>query len=151
MLEDYSHLEPTLSLEKADTKLINERYKFVHDVLIPALSKRILEQQSEDHKYFAKKHKVLDAPYPIGSKVMIKNVDRQNKLDERYEGPYRIHNVTANGSYVLMDRTGALLSRDVPTHHIVYKAAANQKPVSVDEFCNERFEIQAVIDHQGTP
>ncbi|KAI8636398.1 hypothetical protein BD408DRAFT_460775 [Parasitella parasitica] len=82
---------------------------------------------------------------------MIKNVDRQNKLDERYEGPYRIHNVTANGSYVLMDRTGALLSRDVPTHHIVYKAAANQKPVSVDEFCNERFEVLAVIDHKGTP
>lgn len=151
MLEDYAHLRPTMSLEKADSKLIDERYKFVHDVVIPALSKRILETQDGDYRYFAKKNKEIDAPYPIGSKVMIKNVNRQNKLDERYEGPYRIHNITTNGSYVLMDRTGALLSRDVPTHHIIYKKAANPKSVSVDEFCNERYEIQAVIDHAGSP
>ncbi|CEP06779.1 hypothetical protein, partial, partial [Parasitella parasitica] len=82
---------------------------------------------------------------------MIKNVHRQNKLDERYEGPYVIHNITDKGSYVLADKTGALLSRDVPTHHIIYKAAANPKPTTVDDFSKDHYEIQAVIDHKGTP
>ncbi|CEP10138.1 hypothetical protein, partial, partial [Parasitella parasitica] len=103
------------------------------------------------HAKFAKKHKVVESPYPIGSKVMIKNVNRQNKLDERYEGPYLIHNVTDSGSYTLMDKTGALLGRDIPTHQIVYIAAANPKPTSVDKFCKEHYEIQAVLDHKGSP
>jgi transposase InsO family protein len=150
-LEDYSKVEPTLSLEKADEKLINERYQFVQDVLIPAISKRIVETQEKDHAKFARKHKIITEHYPIGSKVMIKNVNRQNKLDERYEGPYLIHSITDKGSYVLADRTGALLSRDVPTHHISYKAAANPEPITVDEFSKQHFEIQAVIDHKGSP
>jgi len=150
-LADYSKVEPTPSSELADQKVIDERYRFVQDVLIPAISKRVEETQKADHAKFAKKHKIIKNPYPIGSKVMIKNVHRQNKLDERYEGPYLIHNVTDNGAYTLMDRTGALLSRDVPTHHIVYKAAVNPKPITVDEFKNEHYEIQAVIDHKGTP
>lgn len=150
-LEDYSKVEPTLSLEKADERLINERYQFVQDVLIPAISKRIVETQEQDHAKFERKHKIVTEHYPIGSKVMIKNVNRQNKLDERYEGPYLIHNVTDKGSYVLADRTGALLSRDVPTHHINYKAAANPEPTTVDEFSKQHFEIQAVIDHKGKP
>ncbi|KAI8635986.1 hypothetical protein BD408DRAFT_407523 [Parasitella parasitica] len=50
-----------------------------------------------------------------------------------------------------MDKTGALLSRDVPTHQIVYNAAVNPKPTTADVFCNEHYEIQAVLDHKGTP
>jgi transposase InsO family protein len=150
-LADYSKVQPTRSSEMADQKVIDERYRFVQDVLIPAISKRVLETQKADHARFAKKHKIVENPYPIGSKVMIKNVNRQNKLDERYEGPYLIHNVTDNGAYTLMDRTGALLSRDVPTHHIVYNAAVNPRPMTVDEFKNEHYEVQAVIDHRGSP
>ncbi|CEP14895.1 hypothetical protein [Parasitella parasitica] len=64
--------------------------------------------------------------YPIGKKVLIKNVNRQNKLVERYEGPYLIHNVTDSGSHTLMDKT-------------------------VDKICKEHYEIQAVFDHRGSP
>ncbi|CEP13089.1 hypothetical protein [Parasitella parasitica] len=78
--------EPTDSSEIADEKIINERYRFVQDVLIPAISKRIIDTQAADHAKFAKKHKIVESPYPIGSKVMIKNVNRQNKLDERRGG-----------------------------------------------------------------
>jgi hypothetical protein len=148
-LADYSKIDPTPSSEMADEKIINERYRFVQDVLVPAISKRILETQSTDHAKFAKKHKIIDTPYPIGSQVMIKNAHRQNKLDERYEGPYLIHKVTDNGAYTLMDKTGALLSRDVPTHHIVYKAAANLTPTTSDEFTENHYEIQAVVDHKS--
>ncbi|CEP12797.1 hypothetical protein [Parasitella parasitica] len=117
-LADYSKEKPTDSSEIADEKIINERFRFVQDVLIPAISKLIIVAQAADH----------------ANKVMIKNVNRQNKLDERYEGPYLIHNVPDSGSYTLMDKTGALLSRDIPAHQIVYNAAANLKLTSVDEF-----------------
>ncbi|KAL9536758.1 hypothetical protein MBANPS3_012388 [Mucor bainieri] len=150
-LADYSKVQFSKRLEKADDKIIDKRYRFVQDVLIPAISKRILETQKTDHATFAKKHKIITDPYPIGSKVMIKNVHRQNKLDERYEGPYLIHGMTDKGSYILADKTGALLSRDVPTHHIKYHAAANPKPITLDEFSNEHHEIRAVVDHRGTP
>jgi hypothetical protein len=88
----------------ADQNVIDERYRFVQDVLILATANHVLETQKADHAMFAKKHKVVENPYSIGSKVMIKNVNRQNKLDERYEGRYPIHNnVTNNGAYNLMD------------------------------------------------
>ncbi|CEP18547.1 hypothetical protein, partial, partial [Parasitella parasitica] len=58
--------EPTDSSEIADEKIINERYRFVQDVLIPAISKRIIDTQAADHAKFAKKHKVVESPYPIG-------------------------------------------------------------------------------------
>ncbi|KAK4508907.1 uncharacterized protein ATC70_013530 [Mucor velutinosus] len=150
-LADYSKVDYSKRLEKADNRLIDKRYRFVQDVLIPAISKRIVDTQNADHANFAKKHKVIAEPYPIGSKVMIKNVHRQNKLDERYEGPYLIHSITDKGSYVLADKTGALLSRDVPTHHIKYQVAANPQPITIDEFSAEHYEIQAVIDHRGSP
>ncbi|KAK4515594.1 uncharacterized protein ATC70_010545 [Mucor velutinosus] len=150
-LADYSKVDYSKRLEKADNRLIDKRYRFVQDVLIPAISKRIVDTQNADHANFAKKHKVIAEPYPIGSKVMIKNVHRQNKLDERYEGPYLIRSITDKGSYVLADKTGALLSRDVPTHHIKYQVAANPQPITIDEFSAEHYEIQAVIDHRGSP
>ncbi|KAG1115695.1 hypothetical protein G6F42_013878 [Rhizopus arrhizus] len=130
-LADYLKVEPTPCSELADQKVIDERYRFVQDVLIPAISKHVLETQKADHAKFAKKHKIIENSNPIGSKL--------------------IHNVTDNGAYTLMDRTGALLSRDVPTHHIVYKAAVNPKPITVHEFKNEHYEIQAVINYKGTP
>ncbi|CEP11208.1 hypothetical protein, partial, partial [Parasitella parasitica] len=105
MSTDYSKEKPTDSSEIADEKIINERYRFVQDVLIPAISKRIIDTQAADHAKFAKNHKVVESPYPIIQLV----------------------------SYI-EDKTGALLSRDIPTHQIVYNAAANPKPTSVDEF-----------------
>ncbi|GAN11738.1 hypothetical protein MAM1_0876d11323 [Mucor ambiguus] len=88
----------------AEQNVIDERYRFVQNVLILATAKRVLETQKADHAMFAKKHKAVENPYAIGSKVMIKNVNRQNELDERYEGRYPIHNnVTNNDAYNLMD------------------------------------------------
>ena len=62
---------------------------------------------------------------------MVKNVHRQNKLDEQYKGPYLIHNVMDNSANTLMDQTSALLSRDVPTRHIVDRATVNPKQLPV--------------------
>ena len=80
---------------------------------------------------------------------MIKNVNRTRKTDERYEGPFYVHGITENGSYILKDKTGTLLSRDVPTSHIKYKQAANITPDNLDQLKEDHYEVQAVIDHRG--
>jgi transposase InsO family protein len=148
--QDYTKVTPTLRMEKAENKIIDEKYKFVQEILIPALSERIKETQKRDHERFSKTHKIVEQQFPIGSKVMIKNVNRTKKIDERYEGPFFIHGITKNGSYILKDKTGTLLSRDVPTSHIVYKSAANVTPHNLEKLKDEHYEVQAVIDHRGT-
>ncbi|CEP16624.1 hypothetical protein [Parasitella parasitica] len=68
---DYSKKKPTDSSEIADEKIINERYCFVQDVLIPTISKRIIDTQAVYHAKFAKKHKVVESPYPIDSSDVV--------------------------------------------------------------------------------
>ncbi|CEP16771.1 hypothetical protein, partial, partial [Parasitella parasitica] len=142
-----STAENHIKLTKATTiKLLNDkRDQWEHYI---SWINYIIDTQAADHAKFAKKHKVVESAYPIGSRVMIKNVNRQNKLNERCERPYLIHNVTDSGNYTLIDKTGALLSRDIPIDQIVYNAAANPKPTSVDEFCKKHYEIQAVNDQR---
>lgn len=82
-LKDYSNDVPTLSLETADTKIIKDRLAFAQDVIIPQIAARIKETQMNDHERFEKTHKIIRDMYPIGSTVMIINVHRNSKLQER--------------------------------------------------------------------
>lgn len=149
--EDYSNTQPKLQLEKVDSKVIDEKFKFVNEVVIPALSKRIRDTQERDHDRFVKTHRIVTKQFPVGSKVMIKNVTRLSKLDARNLGPFYIHGITKNGSYILKDKTGTLLSRDVPTSHIIFISADNITTEEYQKLKEDHFEIQAVIDHSGQP
>jgi putative transposase len=148
---DYSNTKPILQLEEADTKKIDEKFKFVNEVVIPALSKRIKDTQERDHDRFVKTHKIVIQQFPVGSKVMIKNVTRLSKLDARNLGPFYIHGITKNGSYILKDKSGTLLSRDVPTSHIIFISSDNITTEEYQQLKQDHFEIQAVVDHSGTP
>ena len=146
--EDYSKVRHTLSTEKADVKLIDDRLAFAQQVVIPEITKLIKATQDRDHEKFAKTHKIIENMYPIGSSVMILNVHRSSKLQESYSGPFQIKGYTKNKSYILIDQQGNLLSRDVPTHHIklVSTNAASQNATK-----EGHFEVQAIIKHRGTP
>jgi transposase InsO family protein len=148
---DYSNTKPTLQLEEADTKKIDEKFKFVNEVVIPALSKRIKDTQERDHDRFVKTHKIVTQQFPVGSKVMIKNVTRLSKLDARNLGPFYIHGITKNGSYILRDKSGTLLSRDVPTSHIIFISSDNITTEEYQQLKQDHYEVQAVVDHSGTP
>jgi hypothetical protein len=149
--EDYSNTKPVLQLEETDTKMIDEKFKFVNEVVIPALSKRIRDTQERDHDRFVKTHRIVTKQFPVGSKVMIKNVTRLSKLDARNLGPFYIHGITKNGSYILKDKAGTLLSRDVPTSHIIFISSDNISTEEYQKLKEDHFEIQAVIDHSGSP
>ncbi|KAG1530135.1 hypothetical protein G6F51_013934 [Rhizopus arrhizus] len=118
----------------------------MNNIVIPAIRNRIMTTQRIDNEYFTKKHRIVHQQFPTNSEVMIKNVNRNSKTDPRYEGPFVVHGVTKNGSYILTDKTGALLSRDVPTSHI--------KLISTDNVVNNRadqqqYDVQAIIQHKG--
>jgi transposase InsO family protein len=144
---DYSKVKPTLSTEKADTRLLDERLAFAQNVVIPEIAKLMRETQAKDHEIFKKGHRVLTDMYPIGSKVMIKNVDRKRKVDERFSGPFTISGYTKNKSYILVDPANNLLSRDVPTHHIKLIREDPQPLINDDD--DQHYEVQAILTHRG--
>lgn len=140
-----------MSTEKADTKALEEKLAFAQEVVIPQISKLMRETQDKDHERFRKNHKVLDDMYPIGSKVMIKNINRNRKVEERYSGPFTISGYTKNKSHVLVDPANNLLSRDVPTHHI--KLIREDTLPRFDDENNDadqHYEVQAIIVHRGS-
>ncbi|KAG2210721.1 hypothetical protein INT45_013565 [Circinella minor] len=146
--KDYSNEIPSLSLETADTKIINDRLKFAQEVVIPQIAALIKDTQTKDHERFAKTHKVLTDMYPIGRKCMIVNVHRSSKVQERYSGPFTITGYTKNKSYILADQAGNLLSRDVPTQQI--KLLPEEK-ASQNNTADGHYEVQAIIAHKGEP
>lgn len=146
--KDYSNDTPTLALEKADTKIINDRLKFAQEVVIPQIATLIKDTQTKDHERFEKSHRIIKDMYPIGSKVMIINVHRNSKLQERFSGPFTIKGYTKNKSYILTDQADNLLSRDIPTQQIklIHDNKASQNVVADDHY-----EVQAIISHKGSP
>ena len=146
--KDYSNVEPSPAMINADTKKINDRLTFAQEVVIPHIASLIRETQEKDHKKFGKNHRVLTEMYPIGSKVMIKNVHRKTKLDESYSGPFYIKGYTKNKSYILMDPAQNLLSRDVPTQQI---KLIDANAASQNEVKDQHYEVQAIVAHRGVP
>ncbi|KAI8967856.1 hypothetical protein BDB01DRAFT_901207 [Pilobolus umbonatus] len=80
---------------------------------------------------------------------MITNVTRSSKMQERWLGPFIIKGYTSNGSYILEDLTGSLLSRDVPTQQIrLIQSGSKRTPKELKE---KHYEVQAIVNHRGTP
>ncbi|EIE85471.1 hypothetical protein RO3G_10181 [Rhizopus delemar RA 99-880] len=127
-LIDYSNIQPILHNQTIDSQNLEDKLKDVMDIIIPGLREKISETQRNDNTKFMRKNRIIYDQYPLKSEVMIKNVNRTDKTSERYEGPYTIHGYTKNGSYILMDKTGALLPRNIPTSHIVLISSDNVEP-----------------------
>jgi hypothetical protein len=146
---DYTDVKPTINIEKSDSKLIDKKLKYVKDVIIPSIAKRIKETQLNDHLKFQKNNKIIETKYPLNSKVMIVNVLKSSKLQPRWLGPFIIKGYTKHGSYILEDLTGSLLSRDVPTHQIRLIQSGDQR--SESELNEKHYEVQAIVNHRLLP
>lgn len=144
-LADYSNLEAVLPEQEIDVKALKQKIKLIDKILVPAIKEQIVKTKEADNAYFRKRHKILEKPFPIGSSVMIKNVEKNKKTDPNYEGPYSVYGYTKNGSYILQDKTNAFLSRDVPTSHIKLISEDGINP----EENNNTYEVQAILNHRG--
>ena len=144
-LTDYSKIKAVLPEQEIDVKALKDKIKLVDKILVPAIREQIVKTKEADNAYFRKRHKILENPFPIGSSVMIKNVEKNKKTDPNYEGPYSVYGYTKNGSYILQDKAEAFLSRDIPTSHIKLISEDGIRP----EENNHIFEIQAILNHRG--
>ncbi|CEP08686.1 hypothetical protein, partial, partial [Parasitella parasitica] len=129
-----------------DVETFKEKLDLIDRIIVPAIRDQIMKTQDKDSTYFRKRHRILEKPYPIGSTVMIKNIENKNrKTDPNYEGPFYVHGVTRNGSYILTDRMNTFLARDVPTQQIKLISTNNG-----NEDNSTVYEVQAIIKHRGT-
>lgn len=103
--DDCESLMPT-------NEMIQERLKFIENVLFPSVDKKMQTKIEKRNKYWNKKHQLVD--YSIGSTVMAKNLLSVNKLDSPYLGPYKIIRKTRGNAYILMDSAGTVLERRFP-------------------------------------
>ena len=144
-LSDYSKIKAVLPEQEINIKVLKDKIKLIDKILVPAIREQIVKTKEADNAYFRKRHKILETPFPIGSSVMIKNVEKNKKTDPNYEGPYSVYGYTKNGSYILQDKAEAFLSRDIPTSHIKLISEDGIRP----EENNHIFEIQAILNHRG--
>jgi hypothetical protein len=76
-LKDYTKdMQETMFDEQTiDVDRLRESIEEYNNTTLPEIREQILETQRKDNEYFSRTHKVLKSPYPIGSTVMIKNIE----------------------------------------------------------------------------
>ena len=124
---------------RMDEERVKERIRMVREVVFPAVEDRQREAAAKRAEAFSKANKVVKEPFPEGCLVNIRNVTRSRKFEEMWEGPYRVVRMNRGGAYVLMDSTGALLSRNV--------APELMRRIGDVEF-GESEVVNAVVDHR---
>ncbi|KAK4513690.1 bck1-like resistance to osmotic shock [Mucor velutinosus] len=144
--KDYRGDKPVLHEKEIDVKAFKEKLDLIDRIIVPAIRDQIMKTQDKDSKYFRKRHRILENPYPVGSTVMIKNIENKNrKTDPNYEGPFYVHGHTRNGSYILTDRTNSFLARDVPTQQIKLISTSDTR-----DNPSNAYVVEAIINHKGS-
>jgi hypothetical protein len=143
--KDYRSDKPILHEKEIDVEAFKKKLDLIDRIIVPAIRDQIMKTQDKDSQYFRKRHRILENPYPVGSTVMIKNIENKNrKTDPNYEGPFYVHGHTRNGSYILTDRTNSFLARDIPTQQIKLISTSDTR----DDPSNA-YVVEALINHKG--
>jgi hypothetical protein len=88
-------------------------------LIYPAISDRVKSGRDKLLRSLDKQRRILTpSSYPPGSTIMIRDVNKTNKWEPTYVGPYTIVQRSRGGAYTVQDMTGAILGRRVPPDHI---------------------------------
>lgn len=118
-----------------------EKAKLLVDVVYP-ISSKAADYNDKLKEYFSSRKRVMEHEFPIGSKVMLKNLNRTKKSSEVYVGPYEIVKCDDNGSYTLKDVTGELYPNKVTPKLL--------KRIKEDEIEDDAsYEVEKIINHRG--
>jgi hypothetical protein len=85
--------------------------------------------------------------FPAGATVMIVDVNRQNKWEPKYVGPYTVVRRSYGGAYVLKDSEGDLLDRKVTADQMKL-ISKSKRQLDIDMPAHP---IEKIITHRGTP
>jgi hypothetical protein len=144
---DYSDVEADL----LDDKKLMERIALMMDLVYPSVFERSQKSHALSAKRANKRTRAKPSIYPVGSKVMIRDVVRSSKNDPFWVGPYTVLKVTRAGTYTLMDTTGSLLARTVPKHQVKFVAAPEQPELAVAVVAQQdkAFVVDKIVAHRG--
>lgn len=120
----------------------------VASLILPAIADRTLA--AKEHmveRLNATRRQLVPDAFPPGAVVMVQNVYRSGKFDDRYLGPYTIERRARSGTYLLRDALGDILDRRVPADQIklVSRSALPR------EEQQPRFQVDSIVAHRGEP
>lgn len=119
-----------------------KKIKNLASAVWPSTAERVKLKRAAQAEQFARSHHMVEDLAP-GTIVWVKNLVRNNKMESRYQGPYRIVRKEPEGSYIIEDQARVLFNR-VPIEYI--------KPTQGTEQQFEKvFTVEKILKHQGQP
>jgi transposase InsO family protein len=137
--EDFSKEKDKAKRTEINQQL-QDKIKMMSEIVYPAIYKRSLLVAQKQKDSFDKSHKLIDIP--IGAEVMVKVLQKNNKLDPNYIGTYKVLRKTKGGSYVLQNEKGQIEPRNYPPSLL--------KLVNIDPIkSNDKFyDVEAIVSHK---
>jgi len=90
-----------------------EHQKHIYQVLFPVVAQKLQQAQEKSEKDFRVKHRQAEVLLN-GTTVMLHDPRRESKNLPPYVGPYTVVDRVADGLYVLVDKVGRQLERNIP-------------------------------------
>jgi hypothetical protein len=110
------------------------------EIVFPAIYERTKLITQKQKETFDKTHKLIDIP--VGAEVMVKVLQKNNKLDPNYIGLYKALRITKGGSSVLQNEKGQIEPRNYPPSLL---KLVNGDPIkSNDKF----YDVEVIIAHK---
>lgn len=134
--QDFSQEKDTSTKAEIEAEL-HRKVKEMQEVVYPAIyekTKKFVEKQKEA---FDASHKLIE--FPVGSQVMIRILEKKDKLDPNYIGFYTVVNKTAAGTYVLCNEKNEIEPKRYPPSLL---KLAPQHDVQGDYF-----DVDHILDH----
>jgi len=122
----------------------------IQQIIYPAISDAVTSARSRQSIAFADRHRTIPNDYfPSGAIVMVRDVQRDNKVSPPYVGPYTILTRLTSGSYVLKDAQNIVLTRTVPASFMkLVTRVPSASPASPSD--EKAFEVSHIGAHRGS-
>lgn len=130
----------TVESKLLSPKDLDERLQYLTNIVFPAISSRSKATQNEMIKKFNHSHHITE--FPVGSHVMIKDMEATGALDAPYEGPFKIVCHTTHGTYVLHNSMNCLLACNYVPEQL--KLAFK---VHVPNEVEHTYEVESIVGH----
>jgi hypothetical protein len=131
----------TVSQPMTEQQLM-QRHEQLREVLYPAIAASTDEYNKRMMDNFKVSNRIIADGYPPGAMVMRRVDVKDSSMEPTYEGPFKILSKTNQNTYVLLDATGQLYSKNV--------APSQLKLISVpDVYLEEHYEVEKILQHRG--
>ena len=147
----FSTALPVLAADSCNTEsllLRSDEIKELFEFTIPKTVKSLQLYQEHQMKTQDKAVTVRKDPLPKGSVVFCRNLMQQKKMQNHFLGPYRVHEITSQGLYKLVNRHGIMLKKAFPLDQL--KEIAPEFAEEIWEKSKiQVFSVNAIIDHRN--